>query len=66
MNNDDQKDFLVDCHIATADLDSLVRSLRRSIQAIELETAQPHPDSILIKLLAERIGNLHTQIGERV
>ena len=29
MNNDDLKDFLVDCHIATGNLDNLAQSLMR-------------------------------------
>lgn len=66
MNNDDLKDFLLDCHIATGDLENLAQSLMRSIHATELETAQPHPDSILIKLLAEKISNLNQQIGDRL
>jgi hypothetical protein len=66
MNNDDLKDFLVDCHVATGNLDNLVQSLVRSIQAGELETAHPHPDRELIKLLAEKIANLNHQIGDRL
>lgn len=66
MNNDDLKDFLLDCHIATGNLENLAQSLVRAIQATELEIAQPHPDRELVKLLAERIGNLHAQIGDRI
>jgi hypothetical protein len=66
MNNNDLKDFLLDCHTATADLDSLVQSLMRSIQAIEYDTAQPHPGVSLVKLLVERIKNLDERIGDRL
>jgi hypothetical protein len=66
MNNNDLKDFLLECHIDTSALVSLAGSLMRSIQASEYETAQPHPDSILVKLLAERIKDLDERIGDRL
>ena len=66
MNNDDLKDFLLDCHIATGNLENLAQSLMRSIQASELETAHSHPDREIIKLLAEKISNLNQQIGDRL
>jgi hypothetical protein len=59
------KDFLVTCHLATAELASLAESLRRSVLAAELEGEEtPHPDGVLIKLLAERIIDLNQQISD--
>jgi hypothetical protein len=66
MNNDDLKDFLVDCHIATGNLENLAQSLMRSIKASEFETAGTHPDRELIKLLAEGIKDLNERIGDRL
>ena len=66
MNNDNLNDFLLDCHVATADLVSLAESLLRSVKAIEYDTADRCPDGILIKLLAERIKALNEKIGDRL
>jgi hypothetical protein len=66
MNSNDLNDFLVGCHVATGDLLNLAESLVRSVEAIELETAHPCPDRVLVKLLAERISTLNQQIGDRL
>jgi hypothetical protein len=66
MNNDDLKDFLLDCPVATGNLENLAQSLMRSINATESETAHPHSDRELVKLLAEKISNLNQQIGDRL
>jgi hypothetical protein len=61
------KDFLVTCHLATADLVSLAESLARSVLAAELEGEEnPPPDAASIELLAERIVELHRQIEDRI
>jgi hypothetical protein len=68
MNNNDLKvkDFLVECHVAVADLDNLAASLIRSVKAIEYDTAYPHPDRVLIETLSARIKELEYRIGDRI